>query len=210
MVGVARDFEAPIKIVFPKLSGGFTLLGLGDIVLPGCVAFLPSFLCIQITTYDSASSRIFIALALRFDYHLALSRNPTSPPSPSSSFAKIYFVGCTMSFILGLIVTISVMHYFQAGQPALLYLSPSCIGSVLSIAWFRGESVHLWGFVDGSSDDSKSKNEVKSVVEEDSGEEGAPGQGRVMEEKEVATSSAIPAEGRTLRSRKVDPVLASS
>lgn len=38
MVDVATSFEAPIKIVFPKdLAGGrdFTLLGLGDIVLPG-------------------------------------------------------------------------------------------------------------------------------------------------------------------------------
>lgn len=38
MESVARDFDAPIKIQFPKQLGsntGFTLLGLGDIVLPG-------------------------------------------------------------------------------------------------------------------------------------------------------------------------------
>lgn len=38
MESVARDFEAPIKIVWPKdmgASANFTLLGLGDIVLPG-------------------------------------------------------------------------------------------------------------------------------------------------------------------------------
>jgi len=41
MVDVAKSFEAPIKIVFPKnlaTASDFTLLGLGDIVLPGFVA----------------------------------------------------------------------------------------------------------------------------------------------------------------------------
>jgi len=40
MVDVAKSFEAPIKIVFPKdlaAASDFTLLGLGDIVLPGYV-----------------------------------------------------------------------------------------------------------------------------------------------------------------------------
>jgi minor histocompatibility antigen H13 len=45
MVSVARDFNAPIKILWPKdlgaVDSGFTLLGLGDIVLPGYVRFPP-------------------------------------------------------------------------------------------------------------------------------------------------------------------------
>ena len=49
MVSVARDFEAPIKILWPKdLIGagkGFTLLGLGDIVLPGFVPPFSSLSC---------------------------------------------------------------------------------------------------------------------------------------------------------------------
>ena len=82
MESVARDFEAPIKIVWPKelgapVSSGFTLLGLGDIVLPG----------------------IFIALCLRFDYSNALRSNP--PPTPSSGFRRPYFLSCFVAYIMG-------------------------------------------------------------------------------------------------------------
>ncbi len=39
MVTVAKNFDAPIKIMFPKDLGAevfqFSMLGLGDIVIPG-------------------------------------------------------------------------------------------------------------------------------------------------------------------------------
>ena len=39
MVSVAKNFEAPIKLLFPKtlpaIAGQFSMLGLGDIVIPG-------------------------------------------------------------------------------------------------------------------------------------------------------------------------------
>lgn len=60
MVTVARSFEVPIKLVFPQdllekglTANNFTMLGLGDIVLPG----------------------IFIALLLRFDNSLSRKTN---------------------------------------------------------------------------------------------------------------------------------------
>jgi minor histocompatibility antigen H13 len=47
MVSVAKSFDAPIKLIFPTGDAArpFSMLGLGDIVIPG----------------------IFVALALRFD-----------------------------------------------------------------------------------------------------------------------------------------------
>ncbi|BGP24694.1 minor histocompatibility antigen H13 [Rhodotorula toruloides] len=115
MVDVATSFEAPIKIVFPKnLARGrdFTLLGLGDIVLPG----------------------VFLALALRFDYHLALKRLAT---------------------------TILVMHTFRAAQPALLYLSPACIVSVSLCALARGDWGELWSYVEGEEDEKERRKREK-------------------------------------------------
>ena len=48
MVSVAKNFDVPIKLLFPRFSGEdkpFSMLGLGDIVIPG----------------------LYVALMLRFD-----------------------------------------------------------------------------------------------------------------------------------------------
>jgi len=142
MVDVAKSFEAPIKIVFPKnlaTASDFTLLGLGDIVLPG----------------------VFLALALRFDYHLALERAAVPFKPHAQRFPKPYFCSCFVAYVLGLATTILVMHTFRAAQPALLYLSPACVVSVALRAALRGESAQLWGYVDGGEDDARADDERK-------------------------------------------------
>lgn len=47
------------------------------------------------------------------------------------------------------------MHTFRAAQPALLYLSPACILSVLATAAVRGELQDLWSFADGEEEDEE-------------------------------------------------------
>lgn len=99
MVKVATTMDAPIKILWPKSadftsSKGFTMLGLGDIVIPGA----------------------FATLALRRDLFMSQDRNPYRP------FAKPYFTAAIVSYVLGLVCTMSVMHTWKAAQPALLYL----------------------------------------------------------------------------------------
>lgn len=128
-------------------------------------------------TWQIVLPGIFLALALRFDYHRALHtalQGDALPPSPSSGFARPYFLACFVAYIAGaslppasgltdkgLATTIGVMHTFQAAQPALLYLSPACIGSVTLCAFLRGELAQLWAFDDASDDDEK----VKGVAE---------------------------------------------
>ncbi|CAG8571174.1 4355_t:CDS:2, partial [Cetraspora pellucida] len=110
MVTVAKSFDAPIKVVWPKQWTGlqpdealqFTMLGLGDIVVPG----------------------IYVALCLRFDHSNYLKKNPNA--DRRSTFHTPYFWNCFTAYILGLVTTIVVMHTFKAAQPALLYLSPAC------------------------------------------------------------------------------------
>ncbi|KAF8829270.1 hypothetical protein HHX47_DHR3001068 [Lentinula edodes] len=97
MVEVATKLDVPIKLLWPKSinfsdESGFTLLGLGDVVIPGC----------------------FVALALRFDHHRYLKKG--------KAFSKPYFYASLLAYILGLVATMSVMHIFKAAQPALLYL----------------------------------------------------------------------------------------
>nr|XP_039270897.1 minor histocompatibility antigen H13-like [Styela clava] len=138
MITVAKNFNAPIKVVFPQdfLSRGifgenFAMLGLGDIVIPG----------------------IFIALLLRFD--ISLKRNK-----------KTYFYSGFIAYFLGLVATIVVMTVFQHPQPALLYLVPACLGVPLATALFNGDLEAMWKYSDEpetpkeeeSSEDVKKKN----------------------------------------------------
>eukprot|EP00897_Mesotaenium_endlicherianum_P009079 jgi/Mesen1/819/ME000111S10962 len=105
MVSVAKSFDAPIKLLFPtgQVSRPYSLLGLGDIVIPG----------------------IFLALALRYDV--------------SKKHGVRYFYSTFAGYFAGIVATILVMNYFQAAQPALLYLVPCVIGFLGAHALLRGE-----------------------------------------------------------------------
>ncbi|KAL9367659.1 hypothetical protein Peur_038858 [Populus x canadensis] len=126
MVSVAKSFDAPIKLLFPTADAArpFSMLGLGDIVIPG----------------------IFVALALRFD----VSRGKDSQ----------YFKSAFLGYAAGLVLTIIVMNWFQAAQPALLYIVPAVIGFLAAHVLWNGEVKPLMEF-------DESKTAVSS--QEDSG-----------------------------------------
>jgi len=119
MVTVAKNFDAPIKVLFPRdifaETFQFSMLGLGDIVIPG----------------------FFLALLLRLDRKV----NPGTTLYP-------YFTVGMLSYFLGLATTMGIMHVFKAAQPALLYLVPFCLGGSLLTALFRGELGTLINFED--------------------------------------------------------------
>eukprot|EP00271_Cylindrocystis_brebissonii_P015672 TRINITY_DN38635_c0_g1_i1.p1 TRINITY_DN38635_c0_g1~~TRINITY_DN38635_c0_g1_i1.p1 ORF type:complete len:380 (-),score=70.01 TRINITY_DN38635_c0_g1_i1:247-1386(-) len=116
MVTVAKSFDAPIKLLFPTgdLARPFSLLGLGDIVIPG----------------------IFVALALRFD----VKRNN----------GGVYFRSAFVGYFLGITLTILIMNWFQAAQPALLYIVPCVMGAVGITALLRGEYKALLEYDEGT------------------------------------------------------------
>ena len=145
MVSVARNFDAPIKIVWPKNilalrarqplpNLQFTMLGLGDIVIPG----------------------IFVALALRYDQLVASEAKPSASFTKSyTRFNKPYFKATLAAYVAGLATTMGVMHFFKAAQPALLYLSPACTGAVFLTAALRGEFKQVWIWTDGEEEEKK-------------------------------------------------------
>ena len=118
MVSVAKGLTAPVKILFPKALGvkpvPCSMLGLGDIVIPG----------------------IFLALMLRYD---ASRGSDTSGMPP-------FFISNLVAYTIGLMATVGIMHFFDAAQPALLYLVPACIGVSLATAAVRGELGALLNF----------------------------------------------------------------
>ncbi|KFR01893.1 Minor histocompatibility antigen H13, partial [Opisthocomus hoazin] len=123
MVTVAKSFEAPIKLVFPQdlLEKGleadnFAMLGLGDIVIPGCWAG-------SLSSLGSAP------------FPCSLKKN-----------THTYFYTSFVAYIFGLGLTIFIMHIFKHAQPALLYLVPACIGFPLLVALAKGEVTEMFSY----------------------------------------------------------------
>eukprot|EP00916_Digyalum_oweni_P006350 GHVL01010932.1.p1 GENE.GHVL01010932.1~~GHVL01010932.1.p1 ORF type:complete len:370 (-),score=16.06 GHVL01010932.1:851-1960(-) len=112
MVSVAKSFEGPAKLLFPVSFDPWktSLLGLGDIVIPG----------------------LFVSLALRFDHYLAFGETEKYPSKIdiNSTFPKSHFAWVMVAYLLGLVTTGVAMLVFQYPQPALLYLVPFCLGSM--------------------------------------------------------------------------------
>ncbi|KAI8141484.1 signal peptide peptidase-domain-containing protein [Fennellomyces sp. T-0311] len=187
MVSVAKNFDAPIKVVWPrdvisylldatKTEHGFTMLGLGDIVIPG----------------------IFVALCLRYDRHISWEREPKGE-FRSTHFPKPYFTACSIAYILGLATTMFVMHVFHAAQPALLYLSPACILSALITAAVRGELKELFAYTTEEEEekdekDSKKKKAEKSAEKEAEKEEQAQETKEPVQEVEAEAEAEAEAE----------------
>ena len=142
MLTVAKSIDAPIKLLFPNDWSAdppkFSLLGLGDIVIPG----------------------IFMAMCLRWDVIRALNvshMNALSDRGDGDEVLKIlrrtnvtapksYFLGCVVGYLLAIITTVVIMILFDHGQPALLYLVPACLGSTLIISLINGEFKKLWEY----------------------------------------------------------------
>ena len=86
-----------------------------------------------------------------------------------------YFSTALLFYLIGLITTMVVMHTFNAAQPALLYLSPAAILSVLLTALLRGEVGAMLNFttepVKGQSaeycdeDDEDDEDDGEEIVE---------------------------------------------
>ena len=57
----------------------------------------------------------------------------------TNSTRKKYFVGAMAGYLVGIVLTVAVMLVFDHGQPALLYLVPCCLLSVVVTALAHGE-----------------------------------------------------------------------
>ena len=106
---IVSKVMSPLSIV---MEGEFSLLGLGDIVIPG----------------------LFIAILLRFD---AVQAGVTGLYGEHQKFSKPYFHLNIIFYALGLVITLYVMNTFKAAQPALLYLVPACLLASLLVARYE-------------------------------------------------------------------------
>jgi minor histocompatibility antigen H13 len=155
MVSVAKSFDAPIKLLFPRVpappAGGasaFSMLGLGDIVIPG----------------------IFVAIILRYDaehsnYHgKAISAVSGGVSGTKKSTAR-YFKSAFIGYVIGLATTIAVMNIFQAAQPALLYIVPAVLITTFGHAKMCGEAEKLFHWKEAEEEEEESVAAVKQLVQ---------------------------------------------
>lgn len=95
---------------------------------------------------------IFISLCLRYDHERA------GKPE-TFSFKKPYFITCLVAYLVGLITTIVVMHTFKAAQPALLYLSPACIISVILTGLIQKDFKNVFQYSSVQDEEKKPETE---------------------------------------------------
>lgn len=198
MVTVATKLEIPAKLLFPRPAGpdedpakqALSMLGLGDVVLPG----------------------IMIGLALRFDLYLFYLRkqkrkaaveetnkaeklhkddspqleiikakwqavtggwgerfwvgqlmSDTKTQQQAGSFPKTYFHSSLIGYVIGMLCTLGVMHIYGHAQPALLYLVPGVLGSLWGTALIRGDLKTMWEFSEAEDEESAEDKKEKKA-----------------------------------------------
>lgn len=115
----------PMVIIFPNISlkfqiNGFSLLGVGDMVLPG----------------------LFLSFLYRYDTYQR--EKHIQPSSGIKAVLFSYFWRALLFYALGFILTISILLIMSKGQPALLYLVPFTFFITAVTAGWRGELKQLW------------------------------------------------------------------
>jgi len=112
MVAVATGFEAPIKLLMPHLTSfnypttTCSMLGLGDIVIPG----------------------MYIGFLIRFGRYTAFLN---TEKQPSSSPRNPYVCPAIAAYSLALFSCGAFLVIFNHAQPALLYIVPALLGATV-------------------------------------------------------------------------------
>lgn len=123
----APRLSLPGKLVFPSntSAGHFSMLGLGDIVMPG----------------------LLLCFVMRYDaYKKAQAQKMAEAgiPLPNNWQRISYFQCSLLGYFLGLITATVSSEVFSAAQPALLYLVPFTLFPLFFMAWLKGDLNAMW------------------------------------------------------------------
>lgn len=186
MVTVATTLDVPIKLTF-KAAAHKSILGLGDIVLPGMLIgwtlrFDLWLHYLRKIKYESTDLKViakdevtgavvtksetkhrevkmpYVDVTGRWgDWFWSGGLTSFGRPLPmdlaATQFSKTYFYASLVGYCIGMLVTLAMLLIYKRGQPALLYLVPGVLGSILITALARGEIMELWKYTeDGSLD----------------------------------------------------------
>jgi len=123
----APRLSLPGKLVFPSThnTGHFSMLGLGDIVMPG----------------------LLLCFVMRYDaYKRAQAHRMAAAGIPvPNNWTKISYFHCSLlGYFLGLLTATVSSEVFKAAQPALLYLVPFTLLPLFLMAYLKGDLKTMW------------------------------------------------------------------
>jgi len=108
----------PMLFAIPRINdylGGSTLLGLGDVLLPGLLV--------------SFAARLDDAKRIIAKYtDIQVAKAPLK-------WYQGYFVPLLIAYAVGLLAAFLAVVFMERGQPALLYLVPACLGTMVMVGW---------------------------------------------------------------------------
>lgn len=210
MMTVATTIDGPIKLVFPGPARG-SMLGLGDVVLPGIVIALSlrfdlylHYLNKQKKSDDSTklTKVAYVDATGKWGERFWTKRAKTTEEETTadgSRFPKVYFTAAITGYIIGMLVTLAVLHIYNHGQPALLYLVPSVLTSLWGTALVRGEFGLMWGYTeDGSMNDGEGKQRKQR------GSEGSDDSGDTITPAMIEAERAAAKDGVSKDSKEKD------
>jgi len=120
---------------FGDYQGGSSLLGLGDIVLPGLLLSFAARL-------DEAKK--FVGLRVGGRGTLRSNAQQCMPDARSPFCVKGYFIPTVIAYAIGLLMANVAVYVMEMGQPALLYLVPLTVGTIAFLGFRQGELKDLW------------------------------------------------------------------
>ncbi|KAK2171141.1 hypothetical protein NP493_1099g00023 [Ridgeia piscesae] len=130
LTGLIRDapkLSLPGKLVFPSMqnAGHFSMLGLGDVVMPG----------------------LLLCFVLRYDAYkrAQVSSAEVGLPPPLMYYHRVTYFHCSLiGYFLGLLTATVSSELFRAAQPALLYLVPFTLLPLVTMAYLKGDLRRMW------------------------------------------------------------------
>jgi len=152
MLTVATQIEAPAKFLFTAYRDGppadgisypFSVLGLGDVVIPGAfVSLMRNFDLDSRASSSSGSGSLFSSWKKKSTLP---AKTNTSPPSGGFD-GMPYFTSAVGAYAIGLGATFGANYLTKSGQPALVYIVPSLLLTALATAYSKGELAELFTY----------------------------------------------------------------
>lgn len=117
---ISPQISLPGKLVFPSMQdrSRFSMLGLGDIVMPG----------------------LLLCFVMRYDMH-----KKQAAVAADTEQARVTYFHCSLiGYIVGLVTATVASEVYKAAQPALLYLVPFTLLPILVMAYLKGDLRKMW------------------------------------------------------------------
>ena len=205
MITVATQLDIPVKLLFPRPSQAgddlskrpLSMLGLGDVVIPGMmIGFALRFDLYLFYRRKMSSSKLKSMDHVKVEgskgdtsrYDISTKDDTPKPLYHSATsgwgerfwvgssndnyidggkFPKTYFHATLIGYVCGMLCTLAAVHIYKHGQPALLYLVPFVLGSLWGTAFVKGDIKILWNYTEADEEAESKNKDTKSGTDKE-------------------------------------------